>query len=210
MLPTGRPTTVNVRVKTPKNFPVDLYYLMDLSATMKASLKEIRNLGSRLSEYFYWHTFFRLLLAYFLLMTHPRIFSSWPYSHQYRKDRPWKHLSLTSAYLFRPAIFCSCVLVFWNLAFSMSVIRVNCHSVGNFSSVDCSKLWVSWFGVCSKLINEIVKECQILHIVSWIAFVWLWFHKNGGNHNVYFNGILLVGQIYSQVSIDKSEPHETP
>ena len=48
----GRPVSVNVRVKTPKNFPVDLYYLMDLSATMKAGLREIRNLGSRLGKYF--------------------------------------------------------------------------------------------------------------------------------------------------------------
>jgi len=46
----GRPVSVNVRVKTPKNFPVDLYYLMDLSATMKAGLREIRNLGSRLGR----------------------------------------------------------------------------------------------------------------------------------------------------------------
>ena len=63
---------MNVRVKTPKNFPVDLYYLMDLSATMKASLKEIRNLGSRLSEYC---IVILIPLFRFLVLTHSRVCS---------------------------------------------------------------------------------------------------------------------------------------
>ncbi|XP_065056412.1 integrin beta-1-like [Rhopilema esculentum] len=45
----GRPATVNVRVKTPADFPVDLYYLMDLTYTMKDDLSQITNLGDLLS-----------------------------------------------------------------------------------------------------------------------------------------------------------------
>jgi len=46
----GQPTTVDVKVKTPKNFPVDLYYLMDLSLSMKDDLEQIKGLGEILSK----------------------------------------------------------------------------------------------------------------------------------------------------------------
>lgn len=42
---TGQPATVKVVVKMPENYPVDLYYLMDLSGSMVEDLKKFPALG---------------------------------------------------------------------------------------------------------------------------------------------------------------------
>nr|AAG25994.1 integrin beta chain [Podocoryna carnea] len=45
-----QPTKVDIKVKTPKNFPIDLYYLMDLSRSMRDDLAQIKTLGDILSR----------------------------------------------------------------------------------------------------------------------------------------------------------------
>lgn len=42
--------TIQVKVQHPEDHPVDIYYLMDLSASMFDDLQRIRNLGSTLSK----------------------------------------------------------------------------------------------------------------------------------------------------------------
>ncbi|XP_026865392.1 integrin beta-5 [Electrophorus electricus] len=46
----GDPTTFEVQVRPVEDYPVDLYYLMDLSLSMKDDLDTIRNLGTKLAE----------------------------------------------------------------------------------------------------------------------------------------------------------------
>lgn len=42
--------TFQVKVQQPEDHPVDMYYLMDLSASMYDDLQRIRHLGSTLSK----------------------------------------------------------------------------------------------------------------------------------------------------------------
>ena len=44
----GQPSTITVKMKTPTNFPVDLYYLMDLSGSMLKDLKRLTTLGRKI------------------------------------------------------------------------------------------------------------------------------------------------------------------
>ncbi|XP_063144840.1 integrin beta-5 [Candoia aspera] len=46
----GDPASFNVQVRQVEDYPVDLYYLMDLSLSMKDDLDTIRNLGTKLAE----------------------------------------------------------------------------------------------------------------------------------------------------------------
>lgn len=46
----GDQTWFNVQVRQVEDYPVDLYYLMDLSLSMKDDLDTIRNLGTKLAE----------------------------------------------------------------------------------------------------------------------------------------------------------------
>nr|XP_033801508.1 integrin beta-5 [Geotrypetes seraphini] len=46
----GAPTSFRVQVRQVEDYPVDLYYLMDLSLSMKDDLDNIRNLGTKLTE----------------------------------------------------------------------------------------------------------------------------------------------------------------
>ncbi|XP_065644709.1 integrin beta-1 isoform X3 [Hydra vulgaris] len=46
----GQPVSVDIEVKTPKNFPIDLYYLMDMSTSMKEDLANIQTLGEDLAN----------------------------------------------------------------------------------------------------------------------------------------------------------------
>ncbi|XP_044294258.1 integrin beta-5 [Varanus komodoensis] len=46
----GDPTSFHVQVRQIEDYPVDLYYLMDLSLSMKDDLDTIRNLGTKLAE----------------------------------------------------------------------------------------------------------------------------------------------------------------
>ena len=48
---TGEPTDVKIRIKTPKNFPIDLYYLMDLSKSMTDDKANVAKLGDILCKY---------------------------------------------------------------------------------------------------------------------------------------------------------------
>lgn len=44
----GQPATIKVDVKMPENYPVDLYYLMDLSGSMVEDLKKFPSLGQQI------------------------------------------------------------------------------------------------------------------------------------------------------------------
>ena len=46
----GREQTLQVQVRQTEDYPVDLYYLMDLSASMDDDLNTIKELGSRLAK----------------------------------------------------------------------------------------------------------------------------------------------------------------
>ena len=46
----GDPTWFGVQVRPVEDYPVDLYYLMDLSLSMKDDLDTILNLGTKLAE----------------------------------------------------------------------------------------------------------------------------------------------------------------
>ncbi|KAK3731233.1 hypothetical protein QZH41_015654, partial [Actinostola sp. cb2023] len=47
----GQPAKFNVSMRTPEDFPVDLYYLMDLSGSMFQDMKRITTLGTRIGNY---------------------------------------------------------------------------------------------------------------------------------------------------------------
>jgi len=47
----GQPATIKVDVKMPENYPVDLYYLMDLSGSMVEDLKKFPTLGQQIGSY---------------------------------------------------------------------------------------------------------------------------------------------------------------
>lgn len=47
----GQPATIKVDVKMPENYPVDLYYLMDLSGSMVEDLKKFPTLGQQIGNY---------------------------------------------------------------------------------------------------------------------------------------------------------------
>lgn len=47
---TGDKTTFQLQVRQVEDYPVDLYYLMDLSLSMKDDLDNIRSLGTKLAE----------------------------------------------------------------------------------------------------------------------------------------------------------------
>lgn len=49
-LPAGSQVTFQVKIQHTEDYPVDLYYLMDLSASMFDDLKKIKDLGSSLSK----------------------------------------------------------------------------------------------------------------------------------------------------------------
>ena len=48
LLLVGQPATIKVDVKMPENYPVDLYYLMDLSGSMVEDLKKFPSLGQQI------------------------------------------------------------------------------------------------------------------------------------------------------------------
>lgn len=46
----GSPQEIEVKFKRAEGYPVDLYYLMDLSYSMKDDLEKVKNLGGQLLE----------------------------------------------------------------------------------------------------------------------------------------------------------------
>lgn len=50
LLSTGTEITFQIKIQQPEDHPVDMYYLMDLSASMFDDLMTIRHLGSTLSS----------------------------------------------------------------------------------------------------------------------------------------------------------------
>lgn len=59
----GQPATIKVDVKMPENYPVDLYYLMDLSGSMVEDLKKFPTLGQQIGNYgFFFKEHFHLLV----------------------------------------------------------------------------------------------------------------------------------------------------
>ena len=49
---TGEPTRVKLNIRQAEDFPVDLYYVMDLSQSMKDDLTSLRGLGDKLGDFF--------------------------------------------------------------------------------------------------------------------------------------------------------------
>ena len=45
---TGQTTTVKLTVRPAENYPVDLYYLMDMSYSMKNDLEKLTTLASKI------------------------------------------------------------------------------------------------------------------------------------------------------------------
>ena len=54
----GQAATFDVKIRTPKNFPIDLYHLMDLSVSMSDDLEQMKSIGRDLCEYFICCFFF--------------------------------------------------------------------------------------------------------------------------------------------------------
>ncbi|XP_032222767.2 integrin beta-1-A isoform X2 [Nematostella vectensis] len=46
----GQPTTFKVKVRMPENYPVDLYYLMDLSGSMLEDIAQVKTLGQKIAD----------------------------------------------------------------------------------------------------------------------------------------------------------------
>lgn len=46
--PKGEPQTFDLKFKRAEDYPIDLYYLMDLSFSMKDDLENVKNLGTDL------------------------------------------------------------------------------------------------------------------------------------------------------------------
>lgn len=44
----GEPQSFNLKFKRAEDYPIDLYYLMDLSYSMKDDLENVKNLGTQL------------------------------------------------------------------------------------------------------------------------------------------------------------------
>lgn len=44
----GEPQTIDLKFKRAEDYPIDLYYLMDLSYSMKDDLENVKNLGTSL------------------------------------------------------------------------------------------------------------------------------------------------------------------
>ena len=55
----GKKVEFNISVKTPKNYPVDLYMLMDMSFSMKDNLQSVETLGKELGR---WRIMIYLLI----------------------------------------------------------------------------------------------------------------------------------------------------
>ena len=47
----GQPAKFEIRVKPARNYPVDLYYLMDLSYSMLDDLQNLKDLGAGIGEF---------------------------------------------------------------------------------------------------------------------------------------------------------------
>lgn len=47
---TGEPQTINLTFRRAEDYPIDLYYLMDLSFSMKDDLENVKSLGTALME----------------------------------------------------------------------------------------------------------------------------------------------------------------
>lgn len=58
----GQPATIKVDVKMPENYPVDLYYLMDLSGSMVEDLKKFPTLGQQIGNYGFFEEHCHLLV----------------------------------------------------------------------------------------------------------------------------------------------------
>ena len=59
----GQPATIKVDVKMPENYPVDLYYLMDLSGSMVEDLKKFPTLGQQIGNCGFFKEHFHQLVV---------------------------------------------------------------------------------------------------------------------------------------------------
>lgn len=48
VIPVGEPQNIKLKFKRAEDYPIDLYYLMDLSYSMKDDLENVKNLGTSL------------------------------------------------------------------------------------------------------------------------------------------------------------------
>ena len=49
--PTGMPVNFNVSINPAENYPLDLYFLMDLSSSLQDDLVTLRNISTQLSKW---------------------------------------------------------------------------------------------------------------------------------------------------------------
>ena len=96
----GQPATVKVDVKMPGNYPVDLYYLMDLSGSMVEDLKRFPTLGDSIGK--------GNQLNFMKKKTYGRIVVHEKRIHQQRDEN--KHFPFLQRFLFSisPAWFIFC------------------------------------------------------------------------------------------------------
>ncbi len=50
VVPVGEPQKIKLKFKRAEDYPIDLYYLMDLSYSMKDDLENVKNLGTSLMK----------------------------------------------------------------------------------------------------------------------------------------------------------------
>ncbi len=50
VVPVGEPQNIKLKFKRAEDYPIDLYYLMDLSYSMKDDLENVKNLGTSLMK----------------------------------------------------------------------------------------------------------------------------------------------------------------
>ena len=52
---TGEPQTFTLSVEPAKNYPLDMYFLMDLSGSQASDLDSLKDLSNSISEWYNFH-----------------------------------------------------------------------------------------------------------------------------------------------------------
>ena len=65
---TGEPQTFTLSVKPARNYPLDMYFLMDLSGSMAPDLDSLRNLSGSIGEYIFSMIDMKLLIDHTLIL----------------------------------------------------------------------------------------------------------------------------------------------
>ncbi len=67
----GQPAKFEIKVKPAKDYPVDLYYLMDLSNSMSDDLMNLKNLATQIGKMFWLFVYQegKLISSHYLLLS---------------------------------------------------------------------------------------------------------------------------------------------